>query len=424
MIFLDDSHVELIEYIILIVLFSLSAFFSSSETALTSISKVKLRSMLDNGVKNSEIVEKLLDNRSKLLTAILIGNNIVNILATSMSTSIATRLFGSSGVGIATGIVTIIVLVFGEITPKNLAAANSEKVSAAVSKPIYACMVVLTPVIYALNVVTGFVIGLLTGKNTEEAPAVTEAELISMVNVSHEEGIIEHDEKEMLSNIVDFGDCDARDVMIPRVDMVAVPIDADREYVEKVYKQNKFTRMPVYENTADNIVGILSVKDIYFMPESEKFSIKKLMKEPYFTYESKPSKDLLAVMRKEKISLAIVLDEYGGTSGIVTLEDILEEIVGEISDDNNEHFEEITEVSEGEYVILGNAKIDDVNETIGSEFDDEDFDSIGGYVSGAAGRFPKEGEVITDGDYTFIIEKTDKNRIERLRVKKSAAEGD
>ncbi|MCD7855829.1 MAG: hemolysin family protein [Clostridiales bacterium] len=421
---MDDSHVELIEYIILIVLFSLSAFFSSSETALTSISKVKLRSMIDNGVKNSEIVEKLLDNRSKLLTAILIGNNIVNILATSMSTSIATRLFGSSGVGIATGIVTVIVLVFGEITPKNLAAANSEKVAAAVSKPIYACMVVLTPVIYALNIVTGFVIGLLTGKNTEEAPAVTEADLISMVNVSHEEGIIEHDEKEMLSNIVDFGDCDARDVMIPRVDMVAVPIDADREYVEKVYKQNKFTRMPVYENTADNIVGILSVKDIYFMPESEKFSIKKLMKEPYFTYESKPSKDLLAVMRKEKISLAIVLDEYGGTSGIVTLEDILEEIVGEISDDNNEHFEEITEVSEGEYVILGNAKIDDVNETIGSEFDDEDFDSIGGYVSGAAGRFPKEGEVIPDGDYTFIIEKTDKNRIERLRVKKSAAEGD
>lgn len=423
-IFLDDGHVELIEYVILIVLFSLSAFFSSSETALTSISKVKLRSMLDDGVKNSKIVEKLLDNRSKLLTAILIGNNIVNILATSMSTSIATRLFGSSGVGIATGVVTVIVLIFGEITPKNLAAANYEKISLAVCKPIYLCMVVLTPVIYVLNIVTGFVIGLITGKPDENSPAVTEAELISMVNVSHEEGIIEHDEKEMLSNIVDFGDCDAKDVMIPRVDMVAIPVEADLEYVGKVYKQNQFTRMPVYENTTDNIVGVLSIKDIGFMPDPDKFSVKKLMREPYFTYESKPSKDLLSVMRKEKIPLAIVLDEYGGTSGIVTLEDLLEEIVGEISDENDEHLEEITEVGEGVYVISGSAKIDDVNERIGSEFDDEDFDSIGGYVSGIAGRFPKEGEVIEDEGYSFIIEKTDKNRIESLKVTVSAGEGD
>ncbi|MCD8090923.1 MAG: hemolysin family protein [Clostridiales bacterium] len=413
---MDSGHADLLQYFILIILFCLSSFFSSSETALTSISKIKVRSMLDDGVKNAEIIAKLLDNKSKLLSAILIGNNIVNTLATSMTTSIALKLFGNSGVGIATGFITIVVLIFGEITPKNYAAANSEKLSIMVAKPIYACTVVFTPVIYILNIVTGFIIGLLMGKDKEPAPAVTEAELISMVNVSHEEGVIENDEKEMLNNVVDFGDCDARDVMIPRVDMVAVPVDADLEYVSKIYKQEQFSRMPVYENSADNIIGILSIKDIGFNPDPEKFNIRKLMREPYFTYESKPSKDLLAVMRKKRVPMAIVLDEYGGTSGIVTMEDLLEEIVGDIADDNDEHPEEILKISENVYIISGIAKIDDVNSETGASFDDEDFDSIGGYVSGLVGRFPKTGEIIEEDKYKFFIEETDKNRIEKIRL--------
>ncbi len=413
---MDSGHADLIQYGILIILFGLSAFFSSSETALTSISKIKIRSMLDDGVKNAELVAKLLDNKSKLLSAILIGNNIVNTLATSMTTSIALKLFGNSGVGIATGFITIVVLIFGEITPKNYAAANCEKLSVLVAKPIYACTVVFTPVIYVLNIVTGYIIGLMLGKNSEEGPSVTEAELITMVNVSHEEGVIENDEKEMLNNVVDFGDCDARDVMIPRVDMVAVPVDADLDYVSKIYKQEQFTRMPVYEKTTDNIIGILSVKDMGFNPDPEKFNIRKLMREPYFTYESKPSKDLLSVMRKKRIAMAIVLDEYGGTSGIVTLEDLLEEIVGDIADDNDEHPDEILKISENTYIISGIAKIDDVNQETGADFDDEDFDSIGGYVSGLAGRFPKAGEIIEEGSYKFIVEETEKNRIEKLRL--------
>ncbi|MCD7777202.1 MAG: hemolysin family protein [Clostridiales bacterium] len=413
---MDISRADLLQYIILIILFCLSAFFSSSETALTSISKIKVRSMIDDGAKNAELVAKLIDNKSKLLSAILIGNNIVNTLATSMTTSIAMKLFGSAGVGIATGFITIVVLIFGEITPKNYAAANCETLSIFVAKPIYACTVVFTPVIKILNVVTGFIIGLMMGKDKTDGPTVTEAELISMVNVSHEEGIIENDEKEMLNNVVDFGDCDARDVMIPRVDMVAVPVDADLDYISKVYKQEQFTRMPVYEDTTDNIVGILSIKDMGFNPDPEKFNIRKLMREPYFTYESKPSKDLLGIMRKKRIPMAIVLDEYGGTSGIVTLEDLLEEIVGDIADDNDEHPDEIMKIAENVYMISGIAKIEDVNEEIGSEFDDEDFDSIGGYVSGIAGRFPKAGEVIEEDNYKFVVEETDKNRIEKLRL--------
>lgn len=413
---MDGSHGHLLEFIVLILLFSLSAFFSCSETALTSISRVKLRSMIDDGVKNAKLIGRLLDDRSKLLGAILIGNNIVNILATSMSTSLAISIFGSSGVGIATGIITVIVLIFGEITPKNLAVANCEKIALFVCKPIYLCTVVLTPVIFLLNIITSFIIKLLTGKDANEVESVTEAELLTMVNVSHEEGVIENDEREMINNVVDFGDCDAKDVMIPRVDMVAVPIDADLDYISRIYKEAQFTRMPVYEDTTDNIVGILSVKDIGFAPDPEKFSIRRLMREPYFTYESKPSKDLLAIMRKNKIPMAIVLDEYGGTSGIVTLEDILEEIVGDISDENDEHKEEIMKISDTEYIALGHARIEDVNNEIGSEFDDEDFDSIGGFVSGVIGRFPKVGEVIEYEGYKFFVEETNKNRVEKLRI--------
>ncbi len=412
---MDVPHAEIFQYILLIILFMLSSFFSSSETALTSLSMIRLRSLIDEGAKNAKLIGKLLDNKPKMLSAILIGNNIVNILATSLSTSIAIKLFGSTGVGIATGIITVIILVFGEITPKNLASANPEKFSAMVAKPIYVCTIVLTPVIFILNIITGFITNAVTGGNGP-APAITEAELLSAVNVSHEEGVIENDEKEMINNVVDFGDCDARDVMIPRVDMVAIPVDATLEQVAKVYEKEQYTRMPVYEKTTDNIVGVLSVKDIFFMPHPEEFSVRKLMREPYFTYESKPSKSLLEVMRKEKIPLAIVLDEYGGTSGIVTLEDLLEEIVGDISDENDEHSEEILEISKGVYSVLGAAKIDDVNEALGSDFDDEDFDSIGGYVSGIIGRFPKRGEVIEEGGYKFIIEKTIKNRIVKLRI--------
>lgn len=413
---MDGSHGHLWEYIILLILFGLSAFFSASETSLTSISRVKLRSMIDGGEKKAKLVGKLLDNRSKLLSAILIGNNVVNILATSMTTSLAISVFGSRGVGIATGIITLIVLIFGEIVPKNLAVANCEKISMFVSRPIYVYTIILTPLIFLLNIVTDFIVRLLSGKDADQVQEITEAELLTMVNVSHEEGVIENDEKEMINNVVDFGDCDAKDVMIPRVDMVAIPIDADLETVAKVYREHQFTRMPVYEDTTDNIVGILSVKDIGFMPDPEKFSIKRLMREPYFTYESKPSKDLLGIMRKNKVPMAIVLDEYGGTSGVVTLEDILEEIVGEISDENDEYSEEIVKLSENQYSVLGNTRIEDVNAEIGSEFPDEDFDSIGGYVSGIIGRFPKAGEVIEDGKYKFFVEETHKNRVEKLKI--------
>ncbi len=415
---MDSAHGKTLEFILLIILFMLSAFFSSSETALTSISTIRLRSLIDEGAKNARLIGRLLDNKAKMLSAILIGNNIVNILATSLSTSIAISIFGSKGVGIATGIITVIVLIFGEITPKNLAAANPEKFGAAVAKPIYLCTVLFTPVIFILNIITGFITRAVSGAEDGASPIITEAELLTAVNVSHEEGVIENDEKEMINNVVDFGDCDAKDVMIPRVDMVAIPVDATLEQVAKIYENKQYTRMPVYEKTTDNIVGVLSVKDIFFMPNPEEFSVEKLMREPYFTYESKPSKSLLEVMRKEKIPLAIVLDEYGGTSGIVTLEDLLEEIVGEISDENDEHSEEISEISKGVYSVLGAAKIDDVNDVIGSDFDDEDFDSIGGYVSGIAGRFPQRGEVIEDGGYKFIIDKTIKNRIVTLKIVK------
>lgn len=401
---------------ILICLFILSAFFSASETALTSLSKIRLRNMVDEGAKNAVLIQKIVNDPNKLLSAILIGNNIVNIGASSLATSIAINVWGDKGVGIATGILTIIILICGEITPKSFAAQNSEKVSQLVIKPIAACVFIFTPFVFLLNIVTNVLLKILGNDKRDQKPLITESELLTMVNVSHEEGVLEIDEREMINNVVDFGNSDAKDVMVPRTDMIAVPISATYSDIVEVFKKEQFSRLPVYEESFDNIVGIISYKDLIFFENTDDFSLEKYMREPYFTYESKPCRELFAQMRTKRISMAIILDEYGGTSGIVTLEDLLEEIVGDISDEYDDASEEIKVIREDEYIVEGTTKIDDVNEMIGTKFESEDFDSIGGYVIGIIGRFPEQGETIETDNVKFIVEEVDKNRIEKLRI--------
>jgi len=394
----------------------MSSFFSASETALTSLSKIRLRNMVDEGAKNADLIQKVVSNPNKLLSAILIGNNLVNIGASSLATSIAINLFGSKGVGIVTGILTIIILIFGEITPKTFAAENCEKVSTMVIKPIALCVTIFTPFVVILNVVTGFLLKLLGSDGENKKPLITESELLTMVNVSHEEGVLEVNEREMINNVVEFGNSDAKDVMTPRTDVIAVPNDVSYNDLINIFKEEKLSRVPVYNETIDNIVGILSVKDIAFIDDKDNFKIEEYMREPFFTYESKPSSALFTQMRTKRIPIAIILDEYGGTSGIVTLEDLLEEIVGDISDEYDENYEEIKVIKEDEYIVDGSTKIDDVNDMIGTKFESEDFDSIGGYVIGIIGRFPEQGETIESEDVKFVIEKIDKNRIEKLRI--------
>ena len=402
--------------IILILLIAGSAFFSASETALTSLSKIRLRNMIDENVKNADKIQKLINNPNKLLSSILIGNNLVNNAAASLTTMLAVSMLGGqSGVGIATMVITIVILIFGEITPKTLAAQNSEKVSLRVVKMISGIVVILTPVVKVLNIVTNGLIKLLGGNVTQKTLTITEAELKTMVNVSHEEGVLEVDERRMINNVFDFGDSKAKDVMTPRTDMVCVEDDTIYDEIVAIFKEERFSRLPVYHESVDNIVGILYVKDIIFIDEKN-FKITQYMREPFFTYESKSISELFSEMRSNRIPAAIILDEYGGTSGFVTMEDMVEEIVGDISDEYDEQEQEIEVVKEDEFIVDGSTRLEDVNEMIGLRLESEDFDTIGGYVIGILGTLPDGGEVVETDGMKIIVEEVDKNRIEKLRI--------
>jgi putative hemolysin len=374
--------------------------------------------MINEGVKNAELINRVLENPAKLLSAILIGNNIVNIAASAIATVIATDVFGNKGVGIATGVLTVLVLIFGEVTPKTFARNNSESVSLFVVKPIYLCMVVLTPCIWLLNLVCNAIMRLLGANTDQQEHKVTETEFRTMVDVSHEEGVLESDEKQMITNVVDFGDSDAKELMIPRIDMVAVPDSITLPEVLEVFRNERYTRLPVYSESLDHIIGILSFKDIMLTSAGEDFKVSDYMKEPYFTYESKPCSKLFSVMKREKISMAVVLDEYGGTAGIVTLQDLIEEIVGDIIDDSraDDDEDEIIKISDDDYIVAGGTKLDDVNEALGTAFEYEDMESIGGYVVGVLGSFPTKGDVVETERADFRILEIDKNRIERMRI--------
>ena len=409
--------IPLFEIVVLIILISLSAFFSASETALISLSKLRIRRMVDDNEKNAKLISKLVDHPSRMLGAILIGNNIVNIAASAIATSVAMDIYGSKGIGISTGVMTFLILVFGEVTPKSLAAQNSEKTSIKVSKPIYFITVILRPLIIVLTFITNGIIKMIGGKNNTVQPLITENELKSIVNVSHEEGILEGDERQMIYNVFEFGDSQAKDVMTPRTNMVAVNLSVTFSELVEIFKEHSFSRIAVFDQDIDDIVGILHVKDlILYVEDKESFDINNILRPAFFTYEFKPITVLFEEMRKNRYPVAIILDEYGGTAGIVTTEDLVEEIVGEIQDEYDEVYEDIELINEDEYLVDGSTKIDLLNEMIGTNIESEYFDSIGGYVIGILGRFPEEEEIIEQDNIKFIIEKIEKNRIEKIRV--------
>lgn len=400
----------------LVILIFLSAFFSMSETALTSLSRMRLRTMIDENVKNSKLIQKTIEDPNKLLSAILIGNNLVNIGASSLATALAIQKWGDGAVGIITGILTIVILIFGEITPKTFATQNAEKICIVVIKIIKFCMIIFTPIIFILNIITGFLLRLLGVKKGDKIPLITESELITMVNVSHEEGVLEIDEREMINNVVDFANSDAKDVMIPRTDIISIEIKEGYEALIGLFKETTCSRVPVYEDNLDNIVGIISLKDLLFIDKLENFTIDKFMRKPLFTYESKCLKELFTEMKANRIPMVIVADEYGGTAGIVTLEDILEEIVGELADEYDEHPTDIVYIKENEYIVEGTTRIDDINEILGTKFESEDCESIGGFVIETIGNLPIKGDTVESGSTKFTIEEIEKNRITKIRI--------
>ncbi|SCZ80560.1 putative hemolysin [Acidaminobacter hydrogenoformans DSM 2784] len=403
---------------LLVVLLMMSAFFSASETSLMSLSKIRLRHMVEENVKGAGRVSNLLKSPSHMLGAILVGNNIVNIASSALATSIAIEVFGPvRGIGISTGVMTLLVLIFGEITPKSIAAERSEQISLKVAGPISFLVVILTPVLTAIMFITGFLIRILGGTPDKDKPFITEEELKTMVTVSHEEGVLEGDEKKMIYNVFEFGDSQAGDVMTPRTDMVMIEKSTEFAEIVEIFKNERFSRIPVYDETPDNIIGLLNVKDLIFYEMSQtEFQIEDFIREPYFTYEFKMTSELFAEMRAKHVAIAIVLDEYGGTAGMVTMEDLVEEIVGDIQDEYDEHEVSIEVIREDEYIVDGATKIDVVNEMIGLRIETEDFDSIGGFIIGEFGRLPEVGDRIEHDNAEFVVESIEKNRIEKLRI--------
>lgn len=416
---------DAIQLLILVILILLSAFFSSAETSLTTANRIRIMNLAEEGSKRAAIMLKVIDDSGKMLSAILIGNNIVNILASSLATVLATRLLGNKGVGIATGVLTLLILVFGEITPKTLATIYSEKIGLLYAPVIYYLMIVLTPVIFIVNKLSLGFLKILRVDPNDKNDAMTENELRTIVNVSHEDGVIESEERQMIYNVFDFGDSLAKDIMVPRVDMIFAHVDATREELIEIFKKEKFTRLPVYEESTDDVIGILNIKDLLLYENGMEFHVRDILRGAYFTYEYKKTSELMIDMKQDSNNLAIVLDEYGATAGLITLEDLLEEIVGEIRDEYDEDEKDLIRMlSENEYLIEGSMKLDDVNDALGLSFSSEDYDSIGGLIIELLDRLPEEHEaVITEEGIRLEVETIDKNRIDTVRLTISEKEG-
>ena len=403
----------------IIILIALSSFFSSAETAMTTVNKIRIQSLSEQGDKRAVILEKVISDSPKMLSAVLIGNNIVNMSVSSLMTTLTIKVLGNAYVGIATGILTLLILIFGEITPKNMATIHAEKLALAYARIIYGFMFILTPVVFIVTKITSGVLLLFHIDPNAKANAMTEHELRTLVNVGQEEGVIENEEKQMIYNVFDFGDSTARDVMIPRIDMTFVNVDSTYDELMEIFSEDMHTRFPVYEDNTDNVIGIINMKDLLIYPKDKPFSIRNILREPYFTYEYKATADLMIEMRKASVNLAIVLDEYGATAGLVTLEDLLEEIVGEIRDEYDEdEVEDIKEIQLGrEYVVQGSAKLDDINETLHINLESEDYDSIGGYIIEQLDCLPKEGQSVTlENGIRLVVDHLDKNRIELVHI--------
>lgn len=402
----------------LVILILLSGFFSSAETALTTVNRIHLKTLADEGSKKAALVLKILEQQDKMLAAILIGNNIVNLSASSLATTVAIDLFGSDAVGVVTGVLTLVVLIFGEIAPKNAASINAERLSLKYARIIHVLMVVMTPVIFIINHLARGVMFLMGVRRKTQDSTITTEELRTLVDVGHEEGVIENEERRMINNVFDFGDAQAKEIMVPRADIFAVSVDDSYDTVAAVYKNERFSRLPVYRDDKDHIVGIINIKDFAFVQDRGAFHPSDIMYDPYYTYETKSTSQLLLEMREKSKTVTIVLDEYGGAVGMITLEDLLEELVGEIRDEYDRDEDDlIQKVQERTYLVEGSVKIDDLNEQLGLELDSENYDSIGGYMIEQLDHLPEQGESVrTDEGILLTAEKMNKNRIERIRM--------
>lgn len=411
------SHTNWIELIVIIFGVVGSAFFSSSETALTSLNVFKIRQMEETGVENSSLVRKLTDNIGKVLTTILIGNNIVNIATTTVATVFFTDLFGAKGAIISTIVLTLTILIFGEVTPKNIASSASEKVALRVAKPIKFFDFILKPMSFFLQAITNFLTRLIIGENAQKGDIVTEEDLKTIVDVSEEQGVINDQESEIINNVFEFGDSDVEDIMTARTNMEAIAVDMEDKELKDFLKNCKHSRIPVYGKSIDNIIGILHMKDIVaFIAEDKELNIEEMVRPAFYVYDNMHIFDLFKQMRGENVSLAIVIDEYGGTSGIVTIEDIVEELVGEIEDEYDTHLETVLKINDKEYLVNPSIHINDFNDYFDTDLEQIKNDSIGGFLIDKLGRIPKLGDSVEEDGIKISVVQINRYKLEMLKV--------
>ena len=407
-----DSITQLI---LIIILLALSAFFSSAETAFTTVNHIRIRTLIDEGNKRAVIVSDIIAHSQKMLSAILIGNNIVNISASALATSLTIKIWGNYATGITTGVLTIVVLIFGEITPKTTATVYSEKFALVYAPVIKVLMTVLTPVIYVVDVLAGFFLRLFHIDTKNHKKTITETELRTFVNVSHEEGVIESDERQIINNLYDIGDAEANDVMIPRIDMVAADITTGYDEILALFRETMYSRIPVYEEEQDNVVGILYHKDFYNYVNNSDMTIREAVKPVLFTTKHKNISELLKELQVKHMHIAVIVDEFGCTVGILTLEDILEELVGEIWDEHDEVVREVEPLSENVYRVSGKTNVERLFESLGYE-QEFDVQTVSGWIMELLERIPEAGDTVDYRNMHLTVESMKEKRVDTVRL--------
>ena len=411
-----DPYSTIIKFIILALFIIMSALFSSAETAFISSDKFTIRQLIQEGNKRAKKVNKILENKDAMLSAILIGNNVVNLSASSLTTTLVYELYGNAFVSIATGILTLVVLICGEIVPKTLAGKYPEKIAMAYAPILHILIKVLTPVIFILNFIISIIMKILRIKADPMDTVVTEDVVKTMLDMSLEDGQIEKEEHEIINDVLELNDSCAKDIMIPRTHVVSIRETATYDDIVKVYQEEKYSRLVVLNEKQNEVLGVINIKDMLFL-NKETFKLQDILRKPYVTYESKKISDLLKELRKGQNNMAVILDEYGDLVGIITIEDILEEIVGQIRDEYDaDELKQIKKIDENIYEIEGSLNIDDVNEALSITLESEEYNSIGGYIIEKLELFPKAGDKYEqEGIYLEVLEVVN-NRIEKVKL--------
>ncbi|MCX8082642.1 MAG: hemolysin family protein [bacterium] len=415
------SESDLFWYIItIIILLILSAFFSAAEAAFISFGRHHFQKISERDEKKARRLEFWFENPNRILVTTLIGNNIVNISASIIAATLTYNYLHRISATLVAGIMTFMILVFGEIIPKSLAKKYAEKIAYYFTFPVMFFCILLNPVAKFLIGISHLFVRLFGGRIENIMPVLTEEDIKAMIIAGEEEGIIEEEERDMIDSIFELGDKMVREIMTPRVNIISVKEETSIEDVVRVMAREGYSRLPVYRESIDRITGIIYIKDIigHRVEDVEGLKAKDLMREPYFVPESKKVKDLMKELQEKKIQMAIVVDEYGGTGGLVTMEDLVEEIVGEISDEYKKEPKELYVLPDGDFLISGGTEVEKVNEEIGVGIPEGKFETLAGFVLDRFGRFPVKGESFVYNNYQFTVQESDRKKVIMVKIRK------